>query len=777
MLKFPNAITIIIIGMAASIVLFSNISAQSSESIVITIEPNQNIRDISAKYLDDPDLWMDILRANNIGTAADLKPGMKLTIPAADIKRASSELDKAQSVFQEASKSGARIFAAVEIDSGYVLFDAASEKRRLGEWLPAYDLAHAARALFDKALKICETKKDLPGEASLFHRLGNVQSRKQVDPAWLEAHKGDVLIEGEKVRTLSKSAAEIQFKDESKLRLEENSQALIQEMRENLLEKKSKSTVSLINGDLYALLGGQGGQDFNLTVPGVETEINSSNFRVGRDEKKSKFANYEGELAISSAGAKVVLQANQGSVVEHNKKPSAPKSLLPRVKLAAPEDGKDIYDANYNLTWESLEGAARYRIEVAEDKQFSLIVYTGKIKENSLKTIPNLSEGIYYWRALAYDRDDLAGLYSQPYSFVVVRDDQPPYLIVSNPPDNHRSFEQSLEVMGEAEPDCKLTIDGNVIDIGEKGTFKIKISLQSGLNELKFMATDPAGNQTSIIRKVTYRAAGGSGVEIDPSLVRDKEGAILVADRAVNLQGVTGVGNTVTISEMAGNYSATVKADESGKFVFNIPLIKDATRFMLLSVPEKGAPQESELTIKVDDTPPKINIDKAIPEVTGHKLLEITGSIEEGAVLTINLAIVDIVHGKFSGQMELSPGANEIAINASDAVGNETTIRKTVNLDVEPPELVKHEIDPPKVGGGEQVKILVYAKDASALKKAAVYTVAIGDFNYQGYLQYMKSAGRYEGVFGTPADIKGTVNLKTVTLQDKNGNKMTYNIK
>ena len=83
-----------------------------------------------------------------------------------------------------------------------------------------------------------------------------------------------ILIEEEKVRTLSRSTAQITFRDESRLRLNANSQALIQRMRVDPLSREEEAKVSLIEGDFYALLAGKSQRrNFELEVPEVQTQI------------------------------------------------------------------------------------------------------------------------------------------------------------------------------------------------------------------------------------------------------------------------------------------------------------------------------------------------------------------------------------------------------------------------------------------------------------------------------------------------------------------------
>ena len=55
-------------------------------------------------------------------------------------------------------------------------------------------------------------------------------------------------------RTLSDSTAQVTFRDLSRLRLNPNSNAIIQRMRSDPLTGAETTKVSLVNGDFYALL-------------------------------------------------------------------------------------------------------------------------------------------------------------------------------------------------------------------------------------------------------------------------------------------------------------------------------------------------------------------------------------------------------------------------------------------------------------------------------------------------------------------------------------------
>ena len=699
---------------------------------------------------------------------------MKLRIPIKAIKSAIDELGKAQQVLQEANKAGARIFATTIIDSGIVMFDGATNKRRDGDWNGCYAMAKESFHYFSKAYNICLEKKDVAGQATLNYKTGKVQNRKQIDPAWLSTKLGAELIEGEKVRTMSRSYAEILFLDESRLKLEENSQALIQEMRVNLLEKKNKSTVTLIQGDLYAMLSGQSNsQQFDLKVPGVETDIKSTNFRVGKDENKARFANYEGEFGVEAAGEKVVLKANQGSVVEKNKKPTQPRDLLPKVTLESPAEESEIFDFNTPFSWQKLTGAQQYKIEIAKDKNFSQLVLNEKQKNAGRESIPELDPGVYFWRVLAYDNQNLAGQYSFTRSFIVIKDNEPPYFVVSEPKDDTVTAEKTVKFTGETEPSAKLTIDGVAVVIGGNGKFAVEIELKPGTNTITLISADRAGNESKLVKKVIFRAPGSSAIEFDDTLIEESPGVFLVKDRALTLQGTSDPVNEITIEAVGGVYSASAYAGEEGKFTFNIPLTAEETVFKLVSKAGTGASAAIEIKVKVDDAPPEIEFAKAIPSITGQVAFLLEGRVKGGNYLSINGEQVTMSGDTFKYELALKSGANNLVIEARDLVGNQTIVEKTVSLDQEPPRVTKHEIKPATVSGGEQVQIFIYAEDESGLKKAAALIVKVGDFSYQGFLRYSRNAERYEGTVGIPAGKSGKVSVEVI-IQDVHGNQKTY---
>lgn len=81
-----------------------------------------------------------------------------------------------------------------------------------------------------------------------------------------------------------------------------------------------------------------------------------------------------------------------------------------------------------------------------------------------------------------------------------------PLLEVNKPDDNLSivSDMSTVVVEGKTEQDNSITVNGHFVVIQKDGSFSYKIQLSEGENTLTIVATDQAGNQTTIERHITY---------------------------------------------------------------------------------------------------------------------------------------------------------------------------------------------------------------------------------------------------------------------------------
>ena len=755
--------------------------------ITIRVKENQGIRDISRKYLDDPNRWEDVLRANDLKSPDEVKPGMLLRIPAGEVFRAKRELEASGKLIQKATMAGAKIFAPKIIAKAIQLRDTALLKQKSGELHECINLAGLAATEGKKALKICISNQDVPAQAVVRDRKGYVHSRKPSDNLWKDVLRYDILHEGERIRTLSESSCDILFRNDSRLRLNENSQALIRKMRANLLEDTGEAKVSLVKGDVFALLvAGRKNERFHLDIPGVETKVDSKYFWVGRDRHGARFANYDGKLEISSAGSKVVLKKNQGSVVLHNKKPTSPRELLASPRLLKPESGVEEFNVNIPLTWEEVSGAHYYLLEISHSVSFSSIIYSKEIQVITAMFPKNLPDGslrnLFYWRVTAVSTDKLRGQPSEARFIRIIYDDKPPFLVIQSPDEGLLLSGNMVEILGMTENDIQLTIQDQPVEIAANGKFRFRQELYEGANSIIVKAIDRAGNITELKRSVTFLPDHKIDLTFDrfygsvygPVLHQIMPGHFIVSQRSISLVGKTNPNCSISVTSPGTAAPARATADSNGRFQVNLNLTGRRQMFTVKIASPSGVERHASLNIEIDDKAPTIKIDEKIPSATRQKRLSIKGRVEDAERFDLNKNQISLQNGQFSTEIDLKPGLNRLSFSASDIVGNVARIEKEVLFDPDPPRLLKYEIFLGKGEDKNQASVIVKAQDSTGLIKTAPFTVQVGKQSHTGHMILSGSKGRYIGSFSIPEGGGHIIKFKSVTLSDYLGNSKEY---
>ena len=162
-------------------------------------------------------------------------------------------------------------------------------------------------------------------------RQGWVEGQKIEENSWSERELNSVLNEQEKLRTLSDSSAQVVFRDASRLRLNPNSQAVIQRMRDDPLSRRKEAQISLVEGDFYALLAPESERSkLEVRLKNVDAKIDSGNFWVSQDADTAKFSNYDSApVAIVSGGETMTLGRNEGAVVRSGEAPRKRSTCSP----------------------------------------------------------------------------------------------------------------------------------------------------------------------------------------------------------------------------------------------------------------------------------------------------------------------------------------------------------------------------------------------------------------------------------------------------------------
>ncbi|MCP4385428.1 MAG: hypothetical protein GY798_29115 [Hyphomicrobiales bacterium] len=755
------------------------VRAQDSPYLTVTIGSDETIRQVAEKYLSDPDLWPEILRSSGVESIADLKPGMELRIPVSEITSANAALIAALGQIQRANEAGAQIFAPDEIGRAVDLHEQALETRLQRRWPETRDLAEASFGEATTAIEVAKTNRDQAAEALVTDRAGDVEGQRPEDLSWRDLQLRSILVEEEKVRTLSGSTAQITFRDASRLRLNANSNAIIRQMRFDPLTKTEEAKVSLVEGDFYALLAGDGESRsrFSVEIPNVDAVIDSGNFWVSNSDDSAKFTNYDDRIvSVAAAGETVTLGKNEGTIVDEGQAPRDKLDVLPPPVHDTPPNGAIVYSPRPELSWAPAGNAAGYWLEVSTDQNFDRIVENAFGIAGPAHTTKALEVGEYFWRVSALDGFGLPGARSDAFSFQVSPDATPPFLTIEQPAPNAIIRDASLPLSGESEPDAVVTVNGEPVQLDDNGSFVTAVQAEPGDNTITIVAIDPAGNEARETRKVVFMPDEASIVAFDPEIRRKAAGHFLANSDILSLRGTTTADANIRIQKHGMDVASAVSASD-GVFEINVPLGDDETGgFGFVVIAPSGFATSESFIVSVDQQAPEIAFEQFPPRLTATSSIHISGDTEPDAALTLNGRPLTLADGRFDETIELETGDNLVELIATDQAGNVKIDKSLVTLDDVPPQLVSADGARANSAGQPALSINVVAADASGLAKAAPFVVVAGEQNFTGYLRYNRAAGNYQAVVVIPAEHLDSARLASVELQDDAGNTRLYEI-
>lgn len=750
--------------------------AIAADNVKVRVQPGQTLRDIAQQQLGDPDLWTEILRANGLGSITDVQPGMELVVPAGEIAAADRALRLALAALQQATEQGARLFAAPQIEQGQVLYEEGVASRKAGNWAAAAEAAGKARLAAGEAMTLAAAGRDAVAEARLSDREGTVEGRKPQELVWTDREREAALIEEEKLRTLSRSSAQITFRDDSRLRLNANSQAVIRRMRTDPLSRTEEAKVSLVEGDFYALLSGKSERKkFDLEVPEVETDVDSRNFWVRSDPSGSKFTNYdEGALRVSANGAEVTLGRNEGTLVRSGRQPTDKVGILGAVTLQAPADNSRTFSAEATLRWAPIPDAQGYWLEMAYDQGFQRMTMSRwGLKDTTFATGP-LEIGSYYWRIAALDKFGLPGDRGAVWRFDVRVDQTPPFLSIRKPESDQIIRTTPIDVEGDTEKGSRVRLNGAAVEVDADGRFGAQVDAVPGKGEILLEATDAAGNVTQRRRAFQYLPDEQAVLRFDDAIPRLAPRHFVTDRDVISLTGTTDPGAQLLLHAEGGPLRTSTYAHADGRFTLNVPLAGETDAFVIDVVQRSGFATKETVTVSQDREPPAIVLEAPPPTVTATEWLPLRGRAAGATGLWINGQPVQLIGEEFDRTVTLTSGRNTIELIAVDLVGNRRVDSFDVQLDQDPPQLVGYEVTPAQAQGGESVRVEVRASDPSGLRKAAAFRIRVGDTDYADFLELGGDSGTYRKTLRLPGTASGRISLREVEIEDYAGNKARF---
>lgn len=737
----------------------------------VAFKQGDTLRGLVEAELADPDLWPLVLQLSGIAAITEVQPGTLLAMPVQQVRVTDSALRRALDAIQAANAEGARLFAPDRIELAIENRDDAMVQRSSGEWRGAVRLADAATGFAVEALEVSLAQRDRDAEALVTDVQGNVEGRSPDASRWTDRGLNDVLVQAERVRTLSGSTTQITFRDLSRLRLSPNSNATIERMRTDPLTGGEVTKIALVSGDFYALLNQLGEESsFEIDAGGLATQTDSKDFWIKTDDSGARFANYdEAALVVGSGQNAVSLGENEGAVVS-SEGVAQVTEVLDRPALLGPADASAVYGRSAALSWIAKPDAAGYWLEVAMDAGFNeMRISEWGIAQTGFE-VQGLDQGRYHWRVAALDAFGLPGTWSIASTFDLISDSTPPFLALASPADGALIATAQVVVAGETEPGVDLTLNGLDVEPGADNRFSVVVDLGAGANSLTLLAVDAAGNRTERLLSVVYRPAEVLALTPDTGLPRDAEGRFLTATDQLALVAASTAspGSALRLTDAAGAVVVQSVVGEGGAISLTVPARSAPTPYRLELLSPAGVVEGAlDLVALTDSTPPEIDFDTPPPQATATPELRLALTVGDAVALRVNGADLALTEGRAALVAALTDGPNSFEITAEDAVGNVSLRSVSVILDAEPPVISAARINRPE-GDAGPLEIEALATDNVGLRAAARYRLAVGEAEEAGVLRCDTTAGRC--VATLPAR-DGPLTLLSVTVEDYAGNK------
>ena len=734
----------------------------------ITYMSSQTIRDFVDQHLGDPDLWPYILELNQIASPAELHDGLTLGLPVAQVRAADTALLEALTSIQTATAEGAQVFAPEQISGAIENHEDALVSRDTHAWSQVVKQSNVATLLALEALEIALKQRDRSAEAVVSDVQGSVQGRSPAEPSWSGRGRNDILVEYERVRTLSASTTQITFRDLSRLRLNANSNATIQRMRSDPLTGDEVTKVSLVNGDFYALLNQLSEKNaFEIDVPGVQTKTESGDFWVKNDPSGARFVNYDqAQLEVTRGGTSVMLGENEGVVLDSTGAQTA--QVLDSPQLTVPAADATLYGAQATFEWTGPEKAAGYWLEVARDAGFNAMQISEWGITQALYAAQDLPPGRYFWRVAALDQLGLPGPWTKPGGFTLRLDNTPPFLTLFAPGDGELTQSAQIDLFGASEDDAEIRLNGQLLDLATDGSFQMQLTLTPGENLLNLQAIDPPGNITDLSQTVIYRPKEAVDIRFDPAHPRSN-GALSTRSDVLSVRASTTAAPDapVVVRNRAGDVVVQTLTDATGGFSVSVPVTDRVTPYSVEILGPTGTIEgRAVLEALRDEVPPAVMLDQPLPRATDVPDVVLSGDAGDAIALTLNGAAVPLANGRFTISLTLARDVNSFDLVASDAVGNLTASRLQTVYDIDPPVISSASVTRPE-GADGPITIKVAVTDSSGLRRSATYLLSIAGLETDGFLRCDTALGLCSATLPPAA---GALHLIEVAVDDYAGN-------
>ncbi|MGD1045724.1 MAG: Ig-like domain-containing protein [Bacteroidota bacterium] len=272
---------------------------------------------------------------------------------------------------------------------------------------------------------------------------------------------------------------------------------------------------------------------------------------------------------------------------------------------------------------------------------------------------------------------------------LVRRDTQSPIVNLTSPIDSLITNLQSITVGGTVTDSTAVTVTVKIgsetpsqLQVGTDGTFSYDVPIVEGMNTITIVATDAAGNQTTVVRHVIMHTI------LPVLIVTVPVDSVITNITQITVRGTVSSQFPVTLTVNG----APVSVGLDSTFSTQVNLQEGINTITMIATNSVGSATTVTRNVRLDTTPPMIVLTSPIDSaVTNKTKIIISGSIMDSSsvIFTINGITFPVsANGSFSDTLSINEGKNYFSIIATDAVGNQATIKRTVVRDTQAPTIL-----------------------------------------------------------------------------------------
>lgn len=245
---------------------------------------------------------------------------------------------------------------------------------------------------------------DVQSTRSVSHLADSVNAPPQ------PVQKGQLLQEGDSLQVPANAFVSVRLADGSLVRVQSESDVELRQMRRKGRAGNLQSVIDLREGAIEANVPKQanGERRFEVRTQAASTSVRGTRFLVWSDEQgRTAAAVDEGSVAVQTGQPPALLRPGQGLSVSANGQIGKPTAMLAAPDIAAWPSL--VEDASWvSLPLPTMEGAVRYQVLLAQDKELTQIVRGGMFTKSPAR-LTGVEDGSYIAAIRAIDANGIPG--------------------------------------------------------------------------------------------------------------------------------------------------------------------------------------------------------------------------------------------------------------------------------------------------------------------------------------------------------------------------------